>query len=79
MLLTCNNTACGGIGEPNAVAFSSNYVQPFDWHFIPGRLHPFGFLCKSSVGIFMLECLFAVMLYMASPCSHTNDLNIINP
>ena len=25
MLLTCNNTACGGIREPNAVAFSSNY------------------------------------------------------
>ena len=25
MLITCNNTACGGIREPNAVAFSSNY------------------------------------------------------
>ena len=25
MLLTCNNTACGGIREPNAVAFSSYY------------------------------------------------------
>ena len=24
VLLTCNNTACGGIREPNAVAFSSN-------------------------------------------------------
>ena len=24
MLLTCNNTACSGIREPNAVAFSSN-------------------------------------------------------
>ena len=25
MLLTCNNTACGGIREPNAVAFSSKH------------------------------------------------------
>ena len=23
----CNNTACGGIREPNAVAFSSNYCE----------------------------------------------------
>ena len=26
VLLTCNNTACGGIREPNAVAFSSKEV-----------------------------------------------------
>ena len=26
--LTCNNTACGGIREPNAVAFSSNTYGP---------------------------------------------------
>ena len=24
--LTCNNTACGGIREPNAVAFSNYYI-----------------------------------------------------
>ena len=27
MLLTCNNTACGGICEPNAVAFSSIIIK----------------------------------------------------
>ena len=30
MLLTCNNTACGGICEPNAVAFSSFYTCMYE-------------------------------------------------
>ena len=77
MLLTCKNTACGGIREPNAVAFSRNCErsEPPSLSNCPRCLYIYIYIYHSSIA----NIIFNFTAVLSFTCNKTACSGILEP